>query len=63
MTSRERVKRCLEFDRPDRVPRDCWTAPSAPARYGVAAIKAFGERWPMTNADAVYQSWMELTAT
>jgi uroporphyrinogen decarboxylase len=47
MTSRERVKRCLEFDHPDRVPRDCWITPSAPARHGEAAIKAFGERWPM----------------
>ncbi len=27
MTPRERVKRALEFDRPDRVPRDLWALP------------------------------------
>ena len=46
MTSRERVKRCLEFDRPDRAPRDCWITPSAQPRHGEAAMQAFRERWP-----------------
>ncbi len=34
MTSRELVYSTLEFDRPERVPRDLWTLPWAHARYG-----------------------------
>lgn len=45
MTPRERVLRCLEFDRPDRVPRDLWTLPIAHQRYG-DAIVAMTRHWP-----------------
>lgn len=33
MSSRERVKRALTFDSPDRVPRDLWTLPIALDKY------------------------------
>ncbi len=33
MNSRERVLRTLEFDRPDRLPRDLWTLPWADLNY------------------------------
>jgi hypothetical protein len=46
MTSRERVRRCLEFDRPDRVPRDLWVLPAAAKRLGPAALDGFRARWP-----------------
>jgi uroporphyrinogen decarboxylase len=46
MTSRERVRRSLEFTRPDRVPRDLWLLPAARARYGAASMDAFTTRWP-----------------
>ncbi len=35
----------MEFDRPDRVPRDVWVLPAARLRYG-AALDRFLERWP-----------------
>jgi hypothetical protein len=38
MTSRERVYRCLEFARPDRVPRDLWLLPIATVGHGPAAV-------------------------
>ncbi len=46
MTSRERVLRCLEFDRPDRVPRDLWLLPIARLTHGRQAIDDFLARWP-----------------
>ena len=46
MTSRERVLRCLEFDHPDRVPRDAWALPAAWTRHGQEAMEAFIARWP-----------------
>jgi hypothetical protein len=46
MTSRERVRRCLEFERPDRVPRDLWILPGAIAEHGDEAIRALQARWP-----------------
>lgn len=49
MTSRERVRRCLEFAKPDRVPRDLWMLPAAAARYG-EAFAAFCRRWPVDVA-------------
>ena len=45
MTSRDRVLRCLEFDRPDRVPRDLWVLPICRLQHGKAAIDAFLARW------------------
>ncbi|MGD0899397.1 MAG: uroporphyrinogen decarboxylase family protein [Thermoguttaceae bacterium] len=46
MTARERVFRALEFNRPDRVPRDLWMVPRAAMVYGQDAIDAFCRRWP-----------------
>lgn len=46
MTPRERVRRCLEFDHPDRVPRETWLLPIAAREHGEAAIRAFLQRWP-----------------
>ena len=46
MTGRERVLRCLEFDGPDRAPRDLWVLPAACIANGDAAIEAFRKRWP-----------------
>ena len=45
MTGRERVRRCLEFAHPDRVPRDIWTLPIAGLTHGEEAMQAFRERW------------------
>ncbi len=45
MTGRERVRRCLEFAHPDRVPRDIWTLPIAGLTHGEEAMRAFRERW------------------
>ena len=46
MTSRQRVLKALEFDRPDRVPRNFWHLPIARMQHGDAAIDAFQQRWP-----------------
>lgn len=50
MNSRERVKRAVEFDRPDRVPRHLWTLPIATLTNGAEAMKALKARWPMDIA-------------
>jgi hypothetical protein len=47
MSSRERVRRTLEFDNPDRVPRDLWILPIARRTYGDATIESFRQRWPV----------------
>ena len=52
MTSRERVVRCLEFDRPDRVPRHLWTLPIVDWEHGAGTIEAFRSRWPDDIAHA-----------
>src|SRR5512133_541110 len=52
MTSRERVRRCVEFDHPDRVPRDLWVLPISLRHHGEAAIEAFRSRWPLDVAGA-----------
>lgn len=52
MTSRERVRRTVEFDSPDRVPRDLWALPFASLQHGEAAMKAFQDRWPVDFAAA-----------
>lgn len=46
MTPRERVYRTLNFDHPDRAPRDLWMLPIARHEQGDAAIDAFCNRWP-----------------
>ena len=46
MTSRERVIRALEFDHPDRVPRDLWVLPIARLQHGQAAVDQLYKRWP-----------------
>ena len=46
MTGRERVRRCVEFDHPDRVPRDLWTLPIAETTYGHERVEALRRRWP-----------------
>jgi hypothetical protein len=46
MTSRERVLRCLEFDHPDRVPRQLWCLPIAGLCLGNAAIAGLEKRFP-----------------
>ncbi len=45
MTSRERVRRCLEFEGPDRVPRDLWLLPIACREHGQDAVEEFQRRW------------------
>ena len=47
MTSRERVHRCIEFNHPDRVPRDLWTLPIAELQNGTEAVAALRRRWPV----------------
>ncbi|MBI4024878.1 MAG: methyltransferase [Verrucomicrobia bacterium] len=46
MTSRERVRRCIEFDHPDRVPRQVWVLPIANLQHGAEGMQAFTRRWP-----------------
>lgn len=46
MTPRERVKRALTFDYPDKVPRDLWILPVALNKYG-KETKATLERFPL----------------
>ena len=46
MNGRERVRRCLEFDHPDRVPRDLWVLPGAIQEHGAEAVEALQRRWP-----------------
>ena len=50
MTPRERVHRCLEFDRPDRPPRDLWSLPIAWYEHGQAVMNEFLQRWPLDFA-------------
>jgi len=51
ITSRERVTRTLEFDRPDRVPRDLWTLPWAHTYYP-ADIERIRQEFPMDITSA-----------
>ena len=44
-TSRELVRRALDFDRPSRVPRQLWTLPWAVERYA-RDIEAIRKRYP-----------------
>ncbi|GIX07791.1 MAG: hypothetical protein KatS3mg115_2194 [Candidatus Poribacteria bacterium] len=45
MTGRERVRRALRFEAPDRVPRDLWALPGAQERYR-EEIRQLLERFP-----------------
>ena len=45
MTSRERVRRAVTFEHPDRVPRDLWTLPWATDRYP-EEIDALEQEYP-----------------
>lgn len=47
MTSRERVYRSLDFDRPDRVPRDLWDLPVAWIEHGEETRRSFLDRFPL----------------
>jgi len=40
------VRHCVDFDRPDRVPRDLATLPATFAAFGEETVRAFRERWP-----------------
>lgn len=46
MNSRERVRRALDFDHPDRPPRHTWWLPIATLEHGEAAVNDFKQRWP-----------------
>ena len=46
MTSRQRVLKTIEFDSPDRVPRNMWDLPIARMEHGDDAIEALRRRWP-----------------
>jgi uroporphyrinogen decarboxylase len=46
MTSRERVRRSLERDQPDRVPRETWILPIAYHEHGERRVEEFVRRWP-----------------
>ncbi len=45
MTSRERFKKALEFDRPDRAPRDLWALPGVPL-LRKDDLKAVQDKYP-----------------
>ena len=45
MTSREIIKRTLNFEHPERVPRDLWTLPIANIAHPGAA-EAIGKEFP-----------------
>ena len=55
MSGRERVKRCVEFNYPDRVPRHTWMLPGAYLgdHHRRPAVEAFRQRWPDDICDAV----------
>lgn len=38
MNSKERVKKALEFEYPDRVPRDIWVLPIATINNGMESL-------------------------
>jgi hypothetical protein len=46
MNSRERVKRTIDCNRPDRAPRDLWHLPGVRMRLGDATVNSFMARWP-----------------
>ena len=52
MTSHERVRRALEFGRPDRAPRQLWKLPIVWREHPKEAVEAFTKRWPADIAGA-----------
>ena len=55
-TPREIVRRCLKFERPERMPRDLWVLPWAQMHHP-AELKALEQRFPndMTGVPNVYE--------
>jgi uroporphyrinogen decarboxylase len=51
MTSRERVIKCLNFDTPDRMPREIWCLPYAVKKYP-EIIKEISGKYPSDFGDA-----------
>ena len=51
MTSRERVTRCLNFETPDRIPRDLWALPWFTSRHP-EKIEELKRRFPCDFAHA-----------
>jgi len=47
MTSRERMMRTLEFDKPDRIPRQIWMLPVVWLDHERKDVEAFLGRWPV----------------
>ena len=58
MTSKERVYKALQFDKPDRVPVDIWMLPAVEERYG----KALEELVARRNIDVVKAPFHDPTA-
>ena len=56
MRSKERIRRTLEFENPDRIPRHCWILPYAEQRYP-EAVKRLRTLYPddIVHAPAVYE--------
>lgn len=52
-TSRERVRRCLTFEQPDRMPRETWVLPWAQSRFPTE-IAALQERFPEDFSGPAY---------
>jgi uroporphyrinogen decarboxylase len=53
MNSRERVRRAVTFQQPDRIPLDLWTVPGTVARYG-EDLAALLERFPLDMGPTGY---------
>lgn len=54
MTSRERVRRCLAFEGPDRAPRDLWLLPGV-SIHRSAEVAALLERFPVDFGGVPFQ--------
>jgi len=54
MTSRERVVRCLQFEHPDRAPRDLWTLPGV-EMFRQEELQALLQRFPRDITWAEYR--------
>ncbi|MCC6581084.1 MAG: methyltransferase [Phycisphaeraceae bacterium] len=47
MNSRERMRRTVEFDKPDRIARDLWTLPIIHLEHSPTDLERFFQRWPV----------------
>lgn len=54
MTSRERVYRALNFDHPDRVPRDLWFTPICYLEHGADVLDKIRGRYPVDFTSASF---------